>query len=397
MYAETTPERILLGSTSIPDAYRPAVATQIKHRRLLANKLPRWAELSLYIPEGINLEQASSQLSAEYKQRFIDANDILLDMTGGLGVDFAALMAVAKRGVYLEQNLHLIAAAAYNLPRLLPEHSYKLQQGDSILLLDEVLHNQQPTFLYIDPARREDLIGRKRVYAIEDCTPNLYEVLRQIQQTSIGTPPRLLVKLSPMLDLKHTLEHIPHVEELEILAVRGEVKELLVLINLATPQRSVYEIPIHATDLLATGHITSLTSNFSAEAALPYTQANAVQTYIYEPNAALMKSGLYRSIAQQYGLRQLHRHTHLYTHDCLLKDFAGRIMEVEEIIPFRSSMIKGLGKRIDRCMIACRNFPLGAEALRQKLGIKDGGDRMLLGTTLPDDSQALLLCRLLLP
>lgn len=393
-YATTPPDRLLLGSNAIPSTYRPAVATQIKLQQLLGNKLPSLSKCGIYIPEGINLEQASGEASALYKQRFVLPEDSLLDMTGGLGVDFWAMAQVAKEAIYVEQNEAMYSASAYNLPRLLPDRQVNLLHGDSMQILEEIIDQHHPTIIYVDPARREDIMGTKRVYAIEDCTPNLYELIERLEQ--LNEPARLLVKLSPMLDIKHTLERTPHIQQVEVVAVKGEVKELLLLIDLNLSQLHRDQITIRATDLNAIGRATSVTSTYVEEQASPLQISPSPLSYIYEPNAAIMKSGLYRSLGKQLNLAQLHQHTHLYTSDELLADFPGRKLELLEVIPFRSAAIKGLKKRLPMSMISCRNFPMKADALRQKLGIKDAGSTMLIGTTLQDGSATLLLCKMIL-
>ncbi|MDO4692875.1 MAG: hypothetical protein Q4A64_08390 [Porphyromonadaceae bacterium] len=392
-YAGTSANRLLLGSNAIPAAYRPAVATQIKLQQLLRGKLPSLNELGIYIPEGINLEQASGEVSACYKQQFVHPKDILLDMTGGLGIDFWAMAQMVDRAVYVEQSETLYSASAYNLPRLLPNRPISLLHGDSMQMLEELLSQHHPSIIYIDPARREDIMGSKRVYAIEDCTPNLYELIERLKRLS--QPPRLLVKISPMLDIKHTLEHIPYVRQIEIVAVKSQAKELLLMIDLSLPQFPQDEITIKATDLDVSGQATSFSGTYAEEQASPLLLSPAPLAYIYEPNAALMKSGLYHSLSKRLGTGQLHQHTHLYTSNELLPDFPGRKFHLLEVIPFRSATIKTLKKRIPTSMISCRNFPLKVDALRQKLGIKDGGETMLIGTTLQDGSTALLLCKII--
>lgn len=235
-YQTTSPERILLGKGAMSREERTLVALQLSARVALSRRLPRWAEVGAFVPSSLALEQCSSEEAAEYKRRFAREDDRLLDLTGGMGVDFAALRAVTAHGVYVERHEELASAAAYNLPRLLPTQPSEVLCGESLELLPELLERYRPSLIYLDPARREGHDQHRRVYAIEDCEPDLRELLPRLRSlyASLDCPlPRLLVKLSPMLDITHTLQSVPYVTELHIVAVRGEVKELLLSLDLS--------------------------------------------------------------------------------------------------------------------------------------------------------------------
>ncbi|MBF1067871.1 MAG: hypothetical protein HXL25_04900, partial [Porphyromonadaceae bacterium] len=235
-YQTTSPERILLGKGAMSREERILVALQLSACVALSRRLPRWAEVGAFVPSSLALEQCSSEEAAEYKRRFAREDDRLLDLTGGMGVDFAALRAMTAHGVYVERHEELASAAAYNLPRLLPTQPSEVICGESLELLPELLERYRPSLIYLDPARREGGDQHRRVYAIEDCEPDLRELLPRLRSlyTSLGCPlPRLLVKLSPMLDITHTLQSVPYVTELHIVAVRGEVKELLLSLDLS--------------------------------------------------------------------------------------------------------------------------------------------------------------------
>lgn len=394
-HAEDHPDRIVLGSyREIALEDRTHVATQVRLGAQLRRKLPRWASLGAFVPSPLTLEQCSSQATAELKARlFVHSTDTILDLTGGLGVDFVALASVAQRGIYVEQSAALVQAAEYNLPRLLPPHTpYSIVAGSSVDSLTELLSTHRPSLLYVDPARREGLDTHRRVYAIEDCTPDLKVILATLLdlRTETGYAPRLVVKLSPMLDLKHSLRSYPSIRGVYIVALRGEVKELLLAFDLAMDtDLPEDEIPIHAIDLSSEGHEHRFTSTY-AEEQVATSYAPQPSRYIYEPNAAIMKSGLFASLGLQLGLKALHQHSHLFTADTLLADFPGRTFECLEVIPFSSSIAKGLRKRLERAEISCRNFPLRPDALRTKLRIASGGDTTLMGTTLLDGAPVLL-------
>lgn len=382
----------------LQQAERLQLQQQLAQQRLVKDKLPSWQLVLAYIPSSLALEQSSSQLAAEYKQRFVRREDRLLDMTGGLGVDFSALAAAAQSGVYVEQQSQLVAAARYNLPRLLPDRPVTIYEGRSTELLDELLERHQPTLIYLDPARREQGDRQRRVYALEDCEPDLLGLLPRIRErySALGLPlPRLLVKVSPMLDLKHTLRSVPEVQELHVVAVQSEVKELLLSMDLAAPSPSSYQDVPLVVSLLGSGQEQSLRFEraFAEEEALTAHYADELGRWLYLPHAALMKAGLYKSLAARYALEPLHVSSHLYTSDEACPDFPGRRYEVDEVLPFSSSLHRRLAKERLAAQIICRNFPLSADELRRRLKAAEHDTFALLGTTLSTGEAVLIRCR----
>ena len=399
-YQTTSPERILLGKGAMSREERTLVALQLSARVALSRRLPRWAEVGAFVPSSLALEQCSSEEAAEYKRRFAREDDHLLDLTGGMGVDFAALRAMTAHGVYVERQEELASAAAYNLPRLLPTQPSEVICGESLELLPELLERYRPSLIYLDPARREGGDLHRRVYAIEDCEPDLRELLPRLRSlyTSLGHPlPRLLVKLSPMLDITHTLQSVPNVTELHIVAVRGEVKELLLSLDLSLGEGmpEAGAVTITAANLLGSerpAQIFTQPRALAHEGELTASSATELSTYLYEPNAALMKSGLFKTLAETFALKPLHPSTHLYTSSHRVVEFLGRVFEVRAVHPFASSTLRRLGRELGAAQISCRNFPLSPEALRAKLGIKDSDAQTLFALTLSPSIPLMVLC-----
>ena len=398
-YRGTSPDRILLGKGSLSREERTALALQLTAESALRRKLPSWHTAGVFLPSSLTLEQCSSEEAARYKARFATPTDRLIDLTGGFGVDFWALTSVTGQGIYVERQADLVAAARANLPRLLPEAKLQLIHGESIPQLRELISTHQPTLIYLDPARREGEDTTRRVYAIEDCEPSLHTLLPELHTLyrELSLPfPRLLVKLSPMLDVVHTLRSVAGVRELHVVSVRGEAKELLLLIDLeqakAKPQPE--EVTIIAQDLRPNESIPefALARALAQEEQEETHYARAPLHYLFEPHAALMKTGLFRSIGRAYALEALHPNTHLYTSDHLPEGkFPGRVFEVERVYPFASSQLKAIGREIQQAEITCRNFPLRPEALRSRLRLKDGGSKTLLALTASDDGAHLLV------
>lgn len=392
-YADYTPEEVLLSSRpKLSKEERKGLAIQIKIRKSLKQKLPTWYDVGVYIPSTLNLEQASSEWTALYKQQFVRGDDILIDLTGGMGVDFWAMSQRAKMGVYIEQNKVLYDATAYNLGKLHPKTNIKLLNSHSEGILEELIREYNPTLIYLDPARRDDKEKGKRVYAIEDCTPSVIDIISRLKAIGTGvTLPRLLVKLSPMLDVKHTLRTVPETECVHVVALKGEVKELLLEIKLCSNQVDIDDIPLKAINLNPHGKKYIFEGIYQAEKGGGL-NAESLGSYLYEPNSALMKLGLFNQIGHRWGIYKLHPNSHLYTSDIYVEDFPGRSLLIREIIPYKSSVIKTLCRRISGAQITCRNFPISAETLKKKLHLPESSTATLVATTLYDGSEVLLLC-----
>lgn len=446
-YKGLSAERILLSKQStLSLELKRAVASQLKLIHKLRSKLPLWAEKGVYIPQSLNLEQASGQETALYKQSFIHPEDCLLDLTGGLGVDFWAMCDKAYRGIYVEQDEALYQATCYNLKKLLPPSKFYCFRGDAMICLEELIFRHNPTIIYLDPARRAEQQADKRLYAIEDCSPSVYEVLERIEALELKKPPRLLVKLSPMLDIKHCLRTLPQLVGLTALSLRSEVKELLLELQPYNRNKTQIQslsgadlkilasdnsipvvlggadsegnrvigasthsisgdtlspnvvapwihLPLKAVDLRGDGLVRLFSSSLAQEEASPCPLAKHMGSYLYEGNAAVMKLGLFDMLGRAFDLYKLHPNSHLYTGDSYRVDFPGRILRIQEVIPYQSKYIKQLKKRLAGVQITCRNFPLSADLLRKKLGLPECSETTLVATRLYDNSYVLLLCQ----
>ena len=347
---------------------------QIEARRRLTDKVPTWASnLQLEFPPHLSVEQCSSERTAHYKTTLLQG-DTLVDLTGGMGVDCYFLSANFRHTHYVEQQPLLAELAGKNFASL-----------DA----DIVVHNcPAETFLeqcasvsaiFIDPARRDNS-GRKMV-SISDCTPDV----AALQHTLLAKAPNVLIKLSPMLDIAVVLRELQHVKAIHVVAVDNECKELLVELE----RHYTAEPVLHAVNLTA-AQTERFTFRPSEERHTLPTLAAGVGRYLYEPNAALLKAGAFRTIAHRFGIDKLHTNSHLYTGDTLQNDFPGRRFEVEAVVPFKSKLKPADLRHTDKACIATRNFPLSVADLRKVLKIGDGGDTFIFATTLRDNSKVLI-------
>lgn len=343
---------------------------QIEGRQKSKDKLPDFYqnEQVLY-PPTVSMEQCSSTHTANYKASLVEG-ETFADLTGGFGIDTFALSRRFKHGYHIEPNNALSELVQHNASVLNISNLEFIQDT-----MEESL-SQIPNVdcLYIDPSRRDS--HGNRVVCLEDCTPNIIEW----KSTLLGKCKKLMIKLSPMIDIKRSLLQLPETSDIYTIAVNGECKEVLLILEAG---KDPTDRCIHTINILKDGYQIFETTASEEVDAMP-TLTNTLGRYLYEPNAAVLKAGTFKSIATRFGLEKLHPHTHLYTSDILAKDFPGRIFNVDDSYSFNKKEIKKALGDIKKANVAVRNFPLTAEELKALLKIKDGGEVFLFGATLTD-------------
>lgn len=365
------------------------LARQTEGRKAMATKLPSWAEnMSLLFPVKISLEQCSSEATALYKASLV-SGESMVDLTGGFGVDCSFLSKKFSSVDYVEQNEELCQIAEHNFAAL--GLNIRVNNAESVSFLVDM---PSVDCIYIDPARRD--VKGKKTADLSLCSPNLLEI-RDILLEKCNT---LLIKLSPMFDISSALEVFPECKQVHVVSVKNECKELLLLIekdfkgeaNLICvdldnqPRRGLSlgrQVSEHNDDAC----IVEL--GIRSEELRVVVNYSTPKGYLYEPNASIMKAGLYKTVAKCYNLQKLHPNTHLYTSDELVENFPGRSFKVERVTKVQRKEIQD----IDKANLSIRNFPGNVADLRKKLKLKDGGDTYIFVTTLHDNSKVLIVCK----
>ena len=380
-HASDDVNKLLLSASRFPDLNIPFLVEQILSRRQIKDKLPSWfANDNLVFPAKITAEQCSSEVTAMYKQRLVGADNILCDLTGGLGIDSFFFSRKVKSVIYMERYAEYCDAARDNFIFLGAENITVINEdsAQSVADLPEV------DVFYIDPARRGD--GNKRVYALNDCEPDLTVLLSYLYKKS----PRVIAKISPMADIRQTMDLLPSVSEIHVISVKNECKELLFVLEREAVNRS--SVPVVCVNYNSSGKEDLFSFTMDCEAISDVKYSDNVLEYLYEPNSSIMKAGAFKSVAFHYGLDKLHSNSHLYTSLDMVSDFPGRIFKVEEVLPFSSKLCKTIGKYVPKANIAVRNFPLSVDELRKKCKIKDGGDIYIFATTLFNGEKVFIRC-----
>ncbi|MCL6219347.1 class I SAM-dependent methyltransferase [Zunongwangia pacifica] len=364
---------LVLKGSPFPNILAATLATQIAGRKTAQRKLPFWFENQhILYPPKLNLEQTSSQITAEYKASLVSGK-AFTDLTGGFGIDSYFFSKKTGEVFYNELNKDLAAIARHNF-KALEANNINVNSGDGLAFLKAT--EAKFDWIYLDPARRDDHGGK--VFRLADCTPDVVAHLPLLFEKA----DHILIKTSPLLDLKLGISELDFVAEIHIVAVDNEVKELLWLLKKGNTS-AVKIITKNFTKKENQTFITSMEESENAEFALP-------GKYLYEPNAAIMKSQLFGKLATDFKLKKLHQNSHLFTSEVNI-DFPGRKFKITDIMNFGSKYLKKRFKS-KKANISTRNFPLDVESIRKKYKIKDGGTDYLFFTTNLNEEKIVLVC-----
>jgi len=367
-------EDLALKGSPFLDIQTPQLLEQIQAKIKCAKKLPTWFHAqNIYYPSKINIEQTSSEVSALYKSKLVQGQN-LLDLTGGFGVDSFYFSKKIKSVTHCEIDTKLSEIVQHNFKSLKVKNiATVVQNGLSYLEQKE----QHFDWIYIDPSRR-DAQKNKRFF-IEDCIPNVTEHL----QLFLSKSKNVMVKLSPMLDIHAALESLPQTKAIHVVAIKNEVKELLFIL-----ERDYTSEPLIKTINLNTRHPDfefkiSTENNTKVNYSIP-------SEYLYEPNASVLKAGAFKYVASKFDVKKLAQHTHLYTATKQIKDFPGKIYRITQLLPYHKKKLKPVlnGKKAN---IKIRNFTESVPQLKKEFNISDGGDVFIFFTN-TEHKKWVLIC-----
>ena len=363
-----------------PDVDMPWALQQIAGWQMARRKLPSWAAVEgMVYPLHLSMEQCSSEQTAKMKTNLPFQTDkgLLIDLTGGFGVDFSFMAQDFERAVYVERQEDLCAIARHNF-HLLGLNQAEVVCGDGV----EYLHQLQEhaSLIYLDPARRNEHGGK--TYAISDCTPDVVALREELLKKADF----IVVKLSPMLDWREAVRQLPaQYTEVRIVSTGGECKELLLILSdkINSPLRLVC---INDDELF-------VVDNLGKRMSIINCQLSIVNNYLYEPNASIMKAGCFAELCERLGVEAIAENSHLFVSPDFIESFPGRKFQITSISSMNKKSLRQTLQGVDRANISVRNFPLNAEQLRQRLHLKDGGEIYIFGTTSHKGDHVVLVCK----
>ena len=349
------------------------IISQIVSKKKAKDKLPTWfSTKNIIYPEKISIEQTSSEATAKYKASLVSGKK-LIDCTGGFGIDDYYFAKQFESVIHCEINANLSQIVQHNF-RILKATNIQCYQGNSTEILEHL--NQKFDCIYIDPSRRNDAKGK--VFMLADCLPNVVDLQNFYYQFTDS----ILIKTAPILDIHAGLLELKNVAEIHIVAVENEVKEILWKIE-KNFNNSPEIIAVNLEKEKQTVTKFDSSKSYLANYSLP-------KKYLYEPNASIMKSGVFEAVSVLFSVEKIQQHSHLYTSE-ELKNFPGRKFVIDAIIPFQKKEIVQYiqGKKMN---VSTRNFPIKPEEIKKKHKISDGGTIFAFFTTNMNNEKIVLLC-----
>jgi len=364
--------KLLLKKSPFPDVSMQEIVQQIKGKKTAEKKFPFLLKEGIVFPPNLNMEQASSQSTAEYKAQSLQGKTFL-DLTCGFGIDAYFLSKNFDEVTLVEQNPELILVVENNWKTLNRKANF-INQNLEIFLngLGEPqtdnniqIENQNKfDVVYLDPARRDQ--QNKKKFLLEDLSPNLLEIEEKLNSIS----DKIIVKLSPLIDISYLISELKNITEIQIIAVRNEVKELLLIIENKEQRIKNKDVEIRCVNLESDEPEFSF--NFNDEKSVKSEFSDSLN-FLYIPNNSILKAGAFNIISEKFGLKKLHPNTHFYTSEHKTENFPGRVLEIEKI------EAKDL-KKGEKYNIISKNYPLKPEEIKKKYKLTDGGNHYLIFT-----------------
>lgn len=358
--------KILLKKSPFSDVSMQEIAQQIKGKKTAEKKFPFLLKEGIVFPPNLNLEQASSQSTSEYKAQNLTGKSFL-DLTCGFGIDAYFLSRNFDEVTLIEQNPDLIKIVKHNWKILGRKADFINENLEDFLgSLRQAQTDKKNSFdvIYLDPARRDQ--QNKKKFLLEDLSPNLLEIEEKLMSVS----DKIIVKLSPLIDISYLISELQNITEIQIIAVRNEVKELVLIIENKEQRTKDNDVEIRCVNLESDEPEFSFNFNDEKSAKSEFSES---LNFLYIPNNSILKAGAFNIISEQFGLKKLHPNTHFYTSEDRVENFPGRVLAIEKIE-------SGDLKKGDQYNLISKNYPLKPEEIKKKYKLKDGGKDYLIFT-----------------
>lgn len=346
---------LLLKKSPFPDVSMQEIVQQIKGKQVAQKKFSFLLKDGIIFPPQLSLEQSSSDKTAVYKSKILKGKKFI-DLTSGFGIDAYYLSENFEEITLVEQNSELLQIVEHNWNLLGKKAKFINQKLEDFLLEN----TEDFDVVYLDPARRDN--QRNKVFLLEDLSPNILE----IQGKLLSISKEVVIKLSPLIDLKYLVSVLKNISRIDTIAVKNDVKEIVVFLS----NENSESIQCHCINLESGESGFQFQFGDEENAHAEYAEPGK---FIYIPNNTLLKAGIFDLISEKFNLKKLHANTHIFTSDTEIENFPGRIFEMKVI---EGKQIK----KKSQFNIISKNYPLKPEEIKKKYGLKDGGNDYLIFT-----------------
>ena len=325
-----------------------AALTQTELRRKAAGKFSL-ADRMWFSPQG--LEQATSETVAMHKAvRFSGA---VFDFCCGIGSDSIALARHGCEVTSVDLSPSCCLMTQWNA------EAYGVADRVNTLCSDLAHVTARNGLLHVDPDRRPG--AGRRVLRVEDCVPGLPVLLDLMNEFSGGA-----IKLSPASNFGGKFPGC----EIELVSLDGECREATVWFGELAGDAEFRATVLPAGETLAADPLSA------------WTNVGELGAWIYDPDPAIVRSGLVDVLAERLGLRRLDDAEEYLTGDALVESPFVRPFEVLDNVPNNAREIRRAFGRHEfgQAEIKCRHIPIQAEVVRRKLPMKGSGSGTLIYT-----------------
>lgn len=372
--------QLALQAARYPEVDMPWALDQIRGWQMARSKLPEWAEArGIIYPPHLSMEQCSSEQTALYKAKVAGRGDVMVDLTGGFGVDMSYMARGYGKAVYVERQEHLCTIARHNMQVLGLDH-VSIVNTEAEHYIGQM---ERVEMIFIDPARRS--ATGQRTYSIADCTPDVCQLMPQIREKA----ERCMIKLSPMLDWHDAVARINKsagtdvVEQVHIVSVRNECKELLLVCRSDGAGKMT----------VCCANDDSVFEYDGSEQCQAQVAADATKaSWLLVPNASVMKAGCFGEVSERYGVAEVDKNSHLYVSDRFVEGFPGKQYAVRDVCTMNRKELKRCLAGVTHANVAVRNFRMSADELRKRLKLTDGGTTYVFGTSVGREQLVYVCC-----
>lgn len=372
----------------------PDIAEQLFCYRRAEKKLADFHQKG-WLYRRLSLEQCSGAAAARYKAGLFSGK-LCADLTGGLGIDSLAFSAFFGEVHHVEAVPEISALA---------RHNHRVSGAGNIRHYTETaadfMHRFQgkADLMYADPSRRD---GDARVFRLADCEPDIPELLPLLREKA----QHVLLKLSPIYDLKQLIRELPEIQFIEVVSHRGEVKEILAGWRNEpgmSPERSTKIAAVLIDDAGNVLH--------RAEQSPGVTQPTQVSgdallsgDFLLLPDPAVVKAGVTAAVARHLSLSSLSGDGSLLWARKGAREnagfyperFPGRSFVLDWCHPFHPKQLKKKFREagLKRVHVYRRSFPSDVAALRKTFQLEMGEDGHLIFFTDATGQRWCALCSL---
>lgn len=293
------------------------------------------------------VEQATAWEIAQYKAKRFPQSEPVLDLCSGIGMDSRALL---QRGpvtaVDVDEAMSL--RTTWNMEAWSPNPTHEFQ----VLNQDAAATEISGKLIHADPDRRtkRDLPTKR----LEQYCPDLTWMQTAIKEAKGGA-----IKISPASNF---MQKFPGCE-IELISLNGECREATVWFGELGSDVSFRATSLPTGETLAANPLDAWCD-----------QAESLGDYVFDPDPALVRSGLLDVFGEQNDLQRLDPEEEYFTgNSCPESSFVTGFRIEAELPNNLTGLKKYLRKNpASRCDVKCRRLKVDASQLQTKLPRGDG-------------------------